>query len=349
MKTKFKVRLTLACIFSAFLMILITMVTEAGICILLLKHRMIESISISTFTFILLISIMIGTLANAFLYKKILFPIEQLNKAMKEISQGNFSVRMHKRKNAHISEIMEMTDSFNLMAEELSNKETFHNDFINNVSHEFKTPLAAIEGYVTLLQDAELSEEERKKYVETIIFNTKRLSKLTSNILELSRFDNQKIAPKQNTYSLSEQIRQVVLTFEQAWSDKNIELDIDLEEVMIYGVESWTADIWSNLIDNAIKYSGEEGLLSIKMVEDKEKVIVKVKDSGIGMDENTVNHIFDKFYQADSSHKTVGNGLGLALVKRIVDICKGEILVDSELGAGSTFTVILPKKTEVVS
>ena len=174
MKVKFKMRLTLACIFGSFLIILITMVAEAGICIILLRNRMIESISVSTFFFILMISIMVGMVANTFIYKRILFPIEQLNQAMKEISRGNFSVRMNKKKNLHISEIMEMTDNFNLMAEELSNKETFHNDFINNVSHEFKTPLAAIEGYVTLMQDTELSEDERKKYIDTIIFNTKR-------------------------------------------------------------------------------------------------------------------------------------------------------------------------------
>ena len=230
------------------------------------------------------------------------------------------------------------------MVQELGTIETLRSDFIANVSHEFKTPLNAIEGYATLLQDRSLTEDEEQEYVEKILFNTNRLSDLAGNILLLSKVENQNIPGEVKTYKLDEQIRQTLVLLEPKWSEKNIDLDIELEEISIKNCEGLLAHVWLNIIGNAIKFCGNNGHVAVRLTEGIEGVTVLVRDNGIGMNGDTLRHIFEKFYQGDSSRKSEGHGIGLALVKKILDLCGGHISVTSAEGEGSTFKILLPKE-----
>lgn len=220
--------------------------------------------------------------------------------------------------------------------------EVLQTDFVSNVSHELKTPLSAIEGYSTLLQGCEALDAEQQEYVEKILFNTKRLSNLVGNILLLSKLENQEVAPECQVYRLDEQIRQSILALETEWTDKQIEFDIALDAIEYFGNEGIMHHVWDNLIANAIKFNPEYGMLGMTLKKEGEQIVYTITDSGPGISDEVKTHIFDKFYQADSSHKQEGNGLGLALVKRIVMIEGGEIDVENVSGGGCRFTVTLP-------
>jgi signal transduction histidine kinase len=235
-----------------------------------------------------------------------------------------------------------MYESFNIMTEELSATEILQTDFVSNVSHEFKTPINAIEGYATLLQDETLSEEEEREYVEKILLNTKRLSDLVGNILLLSKVDNQAIPASRATYSLDEQIRRAILYLEPKWEKKNILFDVELDTVDYYGNESLMLHIWTNILYNAIKFSPEGGEVRVRLYEKDGNVVFSVSDQGAGIDENAKKHIFDKFYQSETSHKGEGNGLGLALVKRITDLAGGTVTAENLSLGGCRFEVIFP-------
>lgn len=294
----------------------------------------------SPFWLIVLFGLIISTGISLFVAKKIIKPIENLRYSLKQVANGDFSVRINGK--SKLSAITEMNADFNFMAKELSSIETLRTDFIANVSHEFKTPLAAIEGYATLLQNVKLAEERRKEYVEKIISNTHTLSSLTGNILKLSKLENQEYVKDKKLFNLDEQLRFVLLNLENEWSAKNIELDIDLQDTRYLGNESLLYFVWYNVIGNAIKFSYDNGKIEIRLTSDDKFVSVVVKDYGCGINEEAQKHIFDKFYQADGAHSGEGNGLGLALVKRIVVLCKGEISVQSKLSKGSVFTIRLP-------
>lgn len=283
-------------------------------------------------------SMTLGTYLSRNFLMRMLKPVFDINKASKDVINGDYTVRLSE--DNYSVEINEITTNFNTMLKELSNTEILRNDFVSNVSHEFKTPLAAIEGYVTLLQEV-LLEEERQDYIEKILNNTERLSKLTKNILALSRYNNQEFVQKKENFSLDEQLRQVVVNFSGRWEKNNLDLDIQLEEINFYGDKYLLYQVWSNLIDNAIKFSNKNGILRVKCRRVENQIVVSIGDTGIGMNEDTKKHIFDKFYQGDSSRAVIGNGLGLALVKRIVDICGGTIDVESDLRKGTTFSVVL--------
>lgn len=283
-------------------------------------------------------SMTLGTYLSRNFLMRMLKPVFDINKASKDVINGDYTVRLSE--DNYSVEINEITTNFNTMLKELSNTEILRNDFVSNVSHEFKTPLAAIEGYVTLLQE-DLLEEERQDYIEKILNNTERLSKLTKNILALSRYNNQEFVQKKENFSLDEQLRQVVVNFSGRWEENNLDLDIQLEEINFYGDKYLLYQVWSNLIDNAIKFSNKNGILRVKCRRVENQIVVSIGDTGIGMNEDTKKHIFDKFYQGDSSRAVIGNGLGLALVKRIVDICGGTIDVESDLRKGTTFSVVL--------
>ena len=287
-----------------------------------------------------LLSLLIGASISAFLGKWFFGPITELGDAMKKVADGDFSVRLTADKG--IREIEDIYANFNLMAKELGATEILQTDFVSNVSHEFKTPINAIEGYATLLQGDESLSPEMAQYVEKILFNTKRLSGLVGNILLLSKVDNQVIQSRCSTFRLDEQIRQSVVLLEPKWEEKDIEFDVDLERVEYTGDESMLMHVWNNIIGNAIKFNPEGGYVGIKMKQRDGEITVTVEDSGPGVDEEAKKHIFDRFYQADSSHKEEGNGLGLALVKRIVDANKGRVSVENRLGGGCRFTVVLP-------
>jgi len=281
----------------------------------------------------------IGWLIEWYINKKIFQPIKVLNQSMKEVAKGNFDLDFGEKSN--ISEIREMMSYFELMTKELSNIEVFRNDFVNSVSHEFKTPLTAIEGYATLLQSEGLSDEERQKYVTSIINGTKRLSNLATNILKLSRLENQELLLEKSKFNLAEQIRTATLTLEREWSAKEIELDIELEEIHYNGNHDLLFQVWMNLIHNAVKFTPYGGEIKISLKYENQKTIFQVIDNGAGMTIEARKHIFDKFYQSDKSQNSEGNGLGLPLVRRIISLHEGMIDVKSTVDVGSTFTVTL--------
>ncbi len=285
-------------------------------------------------------SVLLGCIIALYVGKVIIQPIQKIGKAFHELSEGNFSIRVSE--NEQIAEIREIAEQFNAMTHDLSHIETLRTDFVANVSHEFKTPISSIEGYATLLQNRSLSAEKHDHYVEKILDNSRRLTNLTSNMLLLSKLENQEMVLDNKSFRLDEQIRKTILLLEDKWSEKNIQFDMELPLQMYYGSEQLLERVWSNIIDNAIKFSAFDGMIRIGMEATQCEISVTVTDHGEGMPEDVIKYIFEKFYQGDSSRKAKGNGLGLALVKRIVDICKGKIEVESKLGQGSSFTVTLP-------
>ncbi len=286
-------------------------------------------------------SMVIGGMVTLFVGRLMIRPIQKISNAFVGLSKGDFSVSVPT--NETIEEIRDMAVNFNAMVYDLSRIETLQSDFVVNVSHEFKTPLAAIEGYATLLQNTNLSEDKKERYVEIILENTKRLTEMSTNILALSKLENQEKVLDQKEYRLDEQLRMVVLLLENKWVKKKIEFDISLPKLYYTGNEQILNQVWYNILDNAIKHSKEEGVITISIKKKEKYVEVKIRDEGEGMSKEVQKHIFEKFYQGDESRKREGNGLGLALVKRIIELCQGEILVHSEPGKGSVFTVRLPK------
>lgn len=287
-----------------------------------------------------LVTLVLGMFISMFIFRYALNPITELSKAMQEVADGDYTVKLEVP--GHKGEIYELLNNFNVMVQELNSTETLHSDFISNVSHEFKTPLATITGYATLLQDDTLTPQERDEYVEIIMTSAKELSKMTGNILSLSRLENQTIITDQEEFRVDEQIRRIILRAESAWSEKNLVLEPELDKITWYGNQELTTHIWSNLIDNAIKFTPAGGEITIKASMDEEWLTVSVQDSGIGIPPEIQSRIFDKFYQGDTSHKKKGNGLGLALVHQIVTLYGGHITLESIPDLGSTFTVCLP-------
>lgn len=289
----------------------------------------------------LIISTVIATIISGIASKRILRPIRTLSKATEEVAKGNFSVKIGIPKDY---EFALLAKNFNKMVHELSSIETLRNDFVSNVSHEIKTPIASIQGFAKLIQDKNLNDDERSEFTDIIISESSRLSKLTSNILKLSKLENQEVITGKAEFALDEQIRCAILIMEPEWSEKGIDLDIDLDKVSIIGNEDLLQQVWLNIIGNAIKFTEKGGTIGIKLMDLQDKIVIKVSDNGVGMNEETQRHIFDKFYQGDKSHLSEGNGLGLSLVKRIIELCDGEIKVRSKLNYGTTFTIELPKK-----
>lgn len=290
---------------------------------------------------LIIIALFVGIFATSALTRWFIKPIKQIGPAMEKISEGDFSVRLETKSNS--KEIKEIFSGFNMMAKELQSTEILQSDFVSNVSHEFKTPINAIEGYSMLLQDDENLTNEQKEYIEKIIFNTQRLSSLIGSVLLLSKLENQSIVSNKTKFDLDEQVRKSLLALEPQWEKKNIEFDIEMDDTDFVGNESLLHHIWDNLLSNAIKFSDDGGEIKICLKNSADRIIFSISDKGIGIDENVQKHIFDKFYQADSSHKQEGNGLGLALVKKIVDLEGGEIYVCNNKDKGCTFTVILKK------
>jgi len=272
-------------------------------------------------------------------------PTKIIVEAGRRITEGDFSARIEESGSISRSEgFSEIAECFNKMAEELSSTETLRTDFIANVSHEIKTPLSVMSNYATLLQAPGLSEEQRLEYAKAIGTSSRRLSSLVTNILKLNKLENQQITPKAEKYDLSEQICECLLQFEDAWEEKNLNIETDIEDSLI--VESdreMMSLVWNNLISNAIKFTEIGGTVSVSAKASAHHITVTVSDTGCGISKEVGNHLFDKFYQGDTSHSTEGNGLGLALVKRVIDITKSTIFVESELCKGTSFTVRIKK------
>ena len=286
--------------------------------------------------------LLIGILVTGLLSKYFFDPIKKLRVAMDQVAEGDFSIRLEEKSTS--KEIMEIYTGFNLMAQELSTTEILQTDFVSNVSHEFKTPINAIEGYSTLLQGSENLDGDQREYVDKIQLNTRRLSSLVGSILLLSKLENQQIPTNQRSYRLDEQIRQSVVALETAWVQKDIELDVELERASYVGNEPMMRHVWDNLISNAVKFSPQGGIVKLRLTRKLRKLIVTVEDQGAGLSGEAQKHIFDKFYQGDSSHKQEGNGLGLSLVKRILTIEKGQIAAENIPEGGCRFTVTLRAK-----
>lgn len=283
----------------------------------------------------------IGTAAAGVLSKWILNPLNEMINATERIAKGDFKVHIQETFNEE-SDFGILQRSFNHMAGELDGIEMFRKDFINNFSHEFKTPIVSIQGFAHQLKAGGLSPEEEREYIRIIAEESDRLSKMAANILLLSKLENQAIVTDKTEFFLDEQLRTCLLLLEKQWSGKNIDLNLELKEVKYRFNEDMLSHVWVNLFSNAIKFTPNGGTVSCTLTETDEWVTVTVSDTGIGMDENTVHHIFEKFYQGDTSHTGDGNGIGLTIVGRILELCRGRIEVDSTLGEGSRFTVFLP-------
>lgn len=261
--------------------------------------------------------------------------------AAQRVVQGDFSVRIAPVSRLGVDEkFNEIIDCFNTMAEEMNGVETLRTDFIANVSHEMKTPLSVMQNYGTLLQMPDLEEDKRIEYAKGVAEGSRRLADMMTNILKLNKLEKQQIYPKTEEYDLGEQLCECLLQFENLWEEKNIEIETEIaEDVKVNTDGELLSLVWNNLFSNAFKFTPKGGKVTLVLEATEHHAIVKVKDTGCGMSPEVGAHIFEKFYQGDTSHAMQGNGLGLALVKRVVDILHGEISVESAVGKGSTFVV----------
>lgn len=269
-------------------------------------------------------------------------PTKKILSATESIAEGDFSTRLAiTHEYGKYNEYDLIMENLNKMATELEKNEVLKTDFISNVSHEIKTPLAVIQNYATLLQDDTLDSETRKNYAKTLIAASKRITDLITNILKLNKLENQEIQEKHEAFSLTEALAESVVEFETLMEKKHLELDCDFDDVTIFSSKSLLEIVWNNLISNAIKFTPDGGKIDISLKRKNKNAEIKVADTGCGMTSETGAKIFEKFYQGDTSHSTQGNGLGLALVKKVIDILGGEISVQSEVNKGSTFTILL--------
>ena len=297
------------------------------------------------------------TFANVILLTMILWIIDSVRRkltverhirniihGLDKITKGDFNVKIDIPKETN-NEFGIIIRQINQMTTELAGVETLRTDFIANVSHELKTPLAVIQNYSTMLQSPDLTDEERMEYARAITNSSRSLANLITNILKLNKLENQKIYPESKSYNLSEQLCECLLNFEEVWEEKGLDIETDIDEDIIINADSeLLVLVWNNLLSNAIKFT-EKGCISVNLKQENSFIIVNISDTGCGMSAETGKHIFEKFYQGDTSHAVKGNGLGLALVKRIIDIVSGEISVQSEIGKGSTFTVKFRRNT----
>ena len=269
-------------------------------------------------------------------------PMRTLSEAARKIAKGDFSVHISPiRKDGKKDYVEFMFDDFNTMVKELQNVEIMKNDFITNVSHEIKTPLSVIQGYATALQNDSLNSDIRHEYIKTIIEASQKLSALVSNILKLNKLENLEILPEAKHFNLGEQIRRCAVAYYELWEPKQIHFETELEDITVYYDQSLLEIVWNNLISNAVKFTNSGGSIIIKLNSQNGYAQVSISDTGCGMNEDTQRRVFDKFYQGDSSHSQEGNGLGLAMVKRAVELLGGMVTVESQLDEGTTFTVSL--------
>ena len=308
---------------------------------LVLTRENMETAAKLTFWNVLLISFCASTIDYTRRKRMVDRPVKQIMEALDQVMQGDFTVRIAPVKEfAGETGFNEIITAINKMTAELQGTETLRTDFIANVSHELKTPLAVMGNYATMLQQPDISDEDRMDYAKAISHSSRRLAALITNILKLNKLENQQIFPKHEEYDLSGQICESLLQFEDAWEAKDLNIETDIEdEVRVRSDPELLSLVWNNLISNAVKFTPEGGTIGVSLEADEKNVVVQVRDTGCGIDPETGKHIFEKFYQGDTSHATQGNGLGLALVKRVADILQGEISVQSTPGQGSTFTV----------
>lgn len=275
-----------------------------------------------------------------FISKALYRKMNQIIFAINQVAEGNYNVTLDA---PALRPLTDVAENFNKMTAELRSVETLRNDFINDFSHEFKTPITSINGFANLLLDTEVSPEDERQYLQIIADESERLAALSRQTLLMSRLANQQAIPDKEPYSLDEQIKQNMILLSREWTAKKIDMGADLCPVTYNGNADLMSHIWMNLLNNAIKFTPEHGVIEVSMRQDDDAIFVTVSDTGKGMTKEQIQHIFNKYYQADPSHATKGMGLGLSIAHRIVELCSGRIEVTSTPGEGSTFTVVLPK------
>ena len=338
--------------FSSFLLFFLSVGFVVSCCMMLFLNVLSEEMGLTytpdniaeaskiTFLNVVIITVLFKTVD--FIRRKIMVekPVKMITDATERITNGDFTVRLGHMNGSGMEGFNKICESINAMAEELSSVETLRTDFIANVSHEMKTPLAVMQNYGTLLQASCLSCEKRVEYAKAITDASRRLADMMTNILKLNRLENQQIYPNLTTFDLGEQLCESLLQYESTWERKNIEIETDIAEGVLVSADAELLSlVWNNLFSNAFKFTEDGGRVTLTLTADKEYATVKVSDTGCGMSAEVGAHIFEKFYQGDTSHATQGNGLGLPLVKRVVDIMQGEIGVESAIDIGTTFTV----------
>ena len=326
-----------------FLILLVSVSVATGISYILIRIGLLPALTTSrfpaAFIFLSIVNLFLCTVIASVGGDKLLKPLRRLIEATKEVAAGNFNVQVEV---SGTHELARLAASFNEMAKELGSVETLRSDFVSNISHEFKTPVVSIRGFARRLKKDGLTDEKRNEYLDIIISETEHLTQLSSNVLLLSNLEATDKVVEKTAYRLDEQIRRSILLIEPHLEHKRLEIQIDLEPAQIVAGEEMMRHVWTNLLGNAIKFSPEGGTVGVLLRADEDKAVVSVSDMGIGMDDEVKLHIFDKFYQSDKSRSTAGNGLGLSLVKRILELSDGDIVVDSAPGEGTCFTVSLP-------
>ena len=310
------------------------------------EEATIKGAAVTTFLNVILLTILFYVADKIRRVWTVTRPVNRIKDGMNLMIAGDFSVRIPYIKGENSNNQFDaIIKGFNEMAEELSGVETLRTDFISNVSHELKTPLSVIQNYATMLQSSQLSQEQIEEYAKAIAEQTRKLSSLITNILKLNRLENQQIYPEKKPYNLTEQLCECLLTFEHAWEEKELEIETDMDEdVVVCQDAELLSLVWNNLFSNAIKFTEKNGTVGIRLKKENDTIVIEVSDNGCGISSDVGSHIFEKFYQGDTSHATQGNGLGLALVKRVIDIVGGDIHVQSVLGEGTTFQVCLKEE-----
>ncbi|MCM3006246.1 sensor histidine kinase [Priestia koreensis] len=287
----------------------------------------------------LLSILVVGILSFALLSRQLVKPIRKLTKAMKEIGKGNYNIRVE---HESADEIGQLTEHFNHMSKELNKIETMRREFVASVSHEIQSPLTSIRGFANALKEEHISSEDRLRYLSIIEKESSRLAQLGGNLLKLASLDSEHHPVTLSTYSLDEQLRTVILALEPQWSGKDLELDLNMNAVRITADRDLLEQVWMNLLTNSMTYTSEGGKIGVALNVENGFAYCIISDSGIGISKEDQRYIFESFYKADKSRGGKGNGLGLAITKKVVSIHNGSIGLESEIGKGSIFTVTLP-------
>lgn len=346
-KKPFFERFGLTIIFSlvVFGILLITSIIVVIVTLLLIRTNTINIVKMSRheplvpILLLLFISVFVGTVVSLVMSRIPLKPIRHVIDATNRLAAGDFTARL-RLPGARV--FNELAESFNRMAEELGSTEMLRSDFVDNFSHEFKTPIVSIKGFAEELKHDDLSEEQRDEYLDIIISESSRLAALATNVLNLSRVEKQTILANRANFDLTEQIRRCVLLFENQWEQRRLDLNVELDEISLNGDDELLSQVWLNLIDNAVKFTPEGGSIEIRLKKTERSAVFSIRDDGYGISPEKQKHIFDKFYQGDDSRTATGNGLGLSIAKRIVVLHNGAIQCTSEEGAGTEFLVELP-------
>lgn len=335
-------RITISLVFSfiLFLQFVIIMIIAGIITYLAISSGIISAPKLADILVVIFIACMIVDVVFMLVAGPRMFkPFQKIIDSIEQLAKGDFSVRL----NIHYPRGLKgLSDSFNRMAQELSGIEMLRTDFINNFSHEFKTPIVSIKGFAEMLKYADLTPEERSEYLDIVINESSRLAVLATNVLNLSKIETQTLLTETDRFNLGEQIRQCVLLSDMKIEKKNIVLNVDIKDIFYNGNKDLLNQVWLNLIDNAIKFTPDGGQISISASQTDSESQIIIKDTGCGIEAAAMDYIFDKFYQADTSHAMMGNGIGLTVVKKIVELHRGKILCESEVNKGTTFTVLLP-------